>query len=129
MESMIEFAVHTGDRRTAMELAAAALRSEGHDVVAAPGSITATSGNRFLTVLLGALVHPAKQYRRYEVIVSTAGGRSLLTLRHAGHGPAVAGGSIGAARRRERWHDVVRVLERTLRSAGLLVADHDRASR
>ncbi|WP_144763437.1 hypothetical protein [Curtobacterium sp. 9128] len=120
METSIEFAVHTADRSTAMELAATALRSAGHHVEAVPGTITASSGSRLWTVLLGALVHPSREYRRYEVVVSTAGGRSLLTLRSAGEGPAVAGGSIGAARRRQRWEHVTGLLERTLRSAGLL---------
>jgi hypothetical protein len=126
METTIEFAVHTGDRCTAMELAGAALRSDGHRVDTVPGTIVAESGNRMLTVLLGALVHPSREYRRYELVVSTAGGRSTLTLRHAGHGPAVAGGTIGVARRRARWRHVTGLVEGALRSAGVLVARVDR---
>ncbi|MGU3409918.1 hypothetical protein ACLBWP_07400 [Microbacterium sp. M1A1_1b] len=126
METTIEYAVHTGDRRTAMELAGAALRTAGHRVEAAPGTIVAESGSRVLTVLLGALVHPTREYRRYELVVSTAGGRSTLTLRHADHGPAVVGGTIGAARRHEHWRRVTGLVEGTLRSAGLLVARTDR---
>ncbi|OIH94604.1 hypothetical protein [Curtobacterium sp. MCBA15_001] len=126
METTIEYAVHTGDRRTAMELAGAALRSDGHRVDALPGSIVAEAGSRLLTVLLGALVHPGREYRRYELVVSTAGGRSTLTLRHADHGPAVAGGTIGAARRQEHWRRVTGSVERSLRSAGLLVGRVER---
>ncbi|KQS14459.1 hypothetical protein ASG04_00835 [Curtobacterium sp. Leaf183] len=122
METTIEYAVHTGDRSAAMELAGAALRSAGHRVDAAPGTIVAESGSRVLTMLLGALVHPAREYRRYELVVSTAGSRSTLTLRHADHGPAVVGGSIGADRRREHWRRVSRAVEGSLRAAGLLVA-------
>lgn len=122
VDSTIEFAVHTGDRCTAMELAGAALRSAGHRVDATPGAIVAESGNRLLTVLLGALVHPSREYRRYELVVSTFGGRSTLTLRHAAPGTAVAGGSIGAARRRAGWHHVTGLVEGALRAAGVLVA-------
>jgi hypothetical protein len=127
MEDTIEFAVHTGDRLTAMEVAGSALRTAGHRVDALPGSITATSGNRVLTTLLGAMVHPSREYRRYEVVVSTIGCRSLLTLRHAGNGTAVAGGSIGAARRRAGWQQVTSSVEGALRSAGVLVGRVDRA--
>lgn len=126
METTIEYSVHTGDRSTAMELAGAALRSAGHRVDALPGTIVAESGNRLLTVLLGALVHPAREYRRYELVVSTDGGRSTLTLRHADHGPAVAGGAIGSSRRREHWRHVTGQVEGALRSAGLLVGRVDR---
>ena len=67
MDTTTEFAVHTGDRCTAMEVAAAALRRTGHHVESTGGTMTATAGSRTLTILLGALVQPAREYRRYEL--------------------------------------------------------------
>lgn len=122
METTTEFAVHTGDRCTAMEVAGAALRQAGHRVESTGGTLTATSGSRALTILLGALVHPPRQFRRYELSSTVTGTSTTITLRHAVHGTAVSGGSIGAGRRRSAWQQVNATLERSLRAAGLLTA-------
>jgi len=126
METTTHFAVHTGDRCAAMEVAGAALRRTGHRVETTGGTITATTGSRFLTILLGALVHPSRQFRRYELSTVVTGTSTTITLRHAGHGTAVAGGEIGALRRRSSWQQVDAALERALRSAGVLVARSER---
>ncbi|WIE74765.1 hypothetical protein [Curtobacterium sp. MCSS17_007] len=122
MEHTTEYAVHTGDRCTAMEVAGAALRETGHRVESTGGTITATTGNRLLTILLGALVHPSREFRRYEVSTTVTGTSTTITLRHAQHGVAVSGGSIGAGRRRSAWRQVEATLERALRAAGVLTA-------
>lgn len=122
METTTEFAVHTGDRCTAMEVAGAALRQAGHRVESTGGTLTATSGSRALTILLGALVHPSRQFRRYELSSTVTGTSTTITLRHAVHGTAVSGGGIGAGRRRSAWQQVNATLERSLRAAGLLTA-------
>ncbi|WNY34841.1 hypothetical protein Q9Q99_06835 [Curtobacterium flaccumfaciens] len=96
MDTTTEFAVHTGDRCTAMEVAAAALRRTGHHVESTGGTMTATAGSRALTILLGALVQPAREYRRYELSTVVDGATTTISLRRAGHGTAVSGGSIGA---------------------------------
>lgn len=120
MEHTTEYAVHTGDRCTAMEVAGAALRETGHRVESTGGTITATTGNRLLTILLGALVHPSREFRRYELSTTVTGTSTTITLRHAQHGTAVSGGSIGAGRRRSAWRHVEASLERALRGAGVL---------
>ncbi|MBF4608805.1 hypothetical protein [Curtobacterium sp. VKM Ac-1393] len=125
MDTTRHFAVHTGDRCTAMEVAGAALRTAGHRVESTGGTLTATTGNLLLTILLGALVHPAHEFRQYELSTTVTGTATTITLRHTGHGTAVAGGSIGAARRRAAWHDVNSALERALRAAGVLQARTD----
>ncbi|MDM7889049.1 hypothetical protein QUG98_11350 [Curtobacterium sp. RHCJP20] len=122
MEHTTEYAVHTGDRCTAMEVAGAALRQAGHRVESTGGTITATTGNRLLTILLGALVHPSREFRRYELSTTVTGTSTTLTLRHAQHVTAVSGGSIGAGRRRSAWQQVEATLERALRAAGVLTA-------
>ncbi|SOC87569.1 hypothetical protein SAMN05660766_1251 [Curtobacterium sp. 314Chir4.1] len=122
MNTTTEFAVHTGDRCTAMEVAGAALRQTGHHVESTGGTITATSGSRLLTILLGALVHPSREFRRYELSTTVTGTSTTITLRHAGHATAVSGGGIGADRRRSAWQQVNATLERALRSAGVLAA-------
>lgn len=122
MDATTEFAVHTGDRCTAMEVAGAALRRTGHQVESTGGTLTATTGNRVLTILLGALVHPSREFRRYELSTTVTGTSTTITLRHAGHGTAVSGGGIGADRRQSAWRQVNATLERALRSAGVLVA-------
>lgn len=127
MDTTTEFAVHTGDRCTAMEIAGAALRRTGHRVESTGGTITATTGNRLLTILLGALVHPSREFRRYELSTVVSGASTTITLRHAPHGPAVSGGSIGASRRQASWHQVNTTLERALRSAGLLAGRSERS--
>ncbi len=93
MDTTTEFAVHTGDRCTAMEVAGAALRRAGHRVESSGGTITATRGSRALTILLGALVHPAREFRRYELSTIVTGTSTTITLRHSGHGTAVSGGA------------------------------------
>ncbi len=120
MEHTTEYAVHTGDRCTAMEVAGAALRQTGHRVESTGGTITATTGNRLLTILLGALVHPSREFRRYELSTTVTGTSTTITLRHAQHGTAVSGGGIGAGRRRSAWQQVEATLERALRAAGVL---------
>jgi len=120
METTTEFAVHTGDRCAAMEVAGAALRRTGHRVETTGGTITATAGSRVLTILLGALVHPSREFRRYELSTTVTGTSTTITLRPAGSGTAVSGGGIGAERRRSAWQQVNAVLERALRSAGVL---------
>ncbi len=120
METTTEFAVHTGDRCTAMEVAGAALRRIGHRVESTGGTLTATTGNRMLTILLGALVHPSREFRRYELSSTVTGTSTTITLRHAESGTAVSGGSIGAGRRRSAWQQVNAALEHALRSAGVL---------
>ncbi|ROP64175.1 hypothetical protein [Curtobacterium sp. PhB115] len=125
MDATTEFAVHTGDRCTAMEVAGAALRQAGHHVESTGGTLTATTGNRLLTILLGALVHPSREFRRYELSTTVTGTSTTITLRHSGHGTAVSGGSIGATRRRAAWHEVTSALERALRAAGVLQARTD----
>lgn len=120
MEHTTQYAVHTGDRCTAMEVAGAALRQTGHRVESTGGTITATTGNRLLTILLGALVHPAREFRRYEISTTVTGTSTTITLRHAQLGTAVSGGSIGAGRRRSAWQQVEATLERALRTAGVL---------
>jgi hypothetical protein len=122
MNTTTEFAVHTGDRCTAMEVAGAALRQTGHHVESTGGTITATSGSRLLTILLGALVHPSREFRRYELSTTVTGTSTTITLRHAGHATAVSGGGIGADRRQSAWQQVNATLERALRSAGVLAA-------
>jgi len=126
MDRTTEFAVHTGDRCTAMEVAGAALRQTGHRVESAGGTITATRGSRALTILLGALVHPTREFRRYELSTTVTGTSTTITLRHSGHGTAVSGGGIGAGRRTTAWQQVNATLERALRSAGVLVARTER---
>ncbi|WP_144713815.1 hypothetical protein [Curtobacterium pusillum] len=126
MDTTTEFAVHTGDRCTAMEVAGAALRQAGHHVESTGGTLTATTGSRTLTILLGALVHPSREYRRYELSTTVSGTSTTITLRHSGHGTAVAGGGIGAGRRQTAWRQVNVTLERALRSAGVLVARTER---
>lgn len=125
MEARTDYAVHTGDRRTAMEVAGAALRRSGHEVTSTGGTITATSGNRFLTILLGALVHPSREFRRYEVSTTVTGTSTTITVRPAGHGTAVAGGTIGTERRRAAWRQVTASVETALRAAGVLVGRTD----
>ena len=120
MNTTTEFAVHTGDRCTAMEVAGAALRQAGHHVESTGGTITATSGSRGWTILLGALVHPSREFRRYELSTTVTGTSTTITLRHSGHGTAVSGGEIGAARRHDAWHRTTRLVERALRQAGVL---------
>lgn len=122
MDATTEFAVHTGDRCTAMEVAGAALRQAGHTVETTAGTLTATTGSRALTILLGALVHPSREFRRYELSTTVSGTATTITLRHAGHGTAVSGGGIGAGRRQTAWQQVNATLEGALRSAGVLVA-------
>lgn len=122
MDATTEFAVHTGDRCTAMEVAGEALRRTGHHVESTGGTLTATTGNRALTILLGALVHPSREFRQYELSTTVTGTSTTITLRHAGHATAVSGGGIGADRRRSAWRQVNAALERALRSAGVLVA-------
>jgi hypothetical protein len=122
MEATTEFAVHTGDRCTAMEVAAAALRRTGHHVESTGGTLTATTGSRVLTIMLGALVHPSREFRRYELSTTVTGTSTTITLRHADHGTAVSGGGIGAGRRQDAWRQVNSTLERAFRSAGVLVA-------
>ena len=126
METTTEFTVLEHDRPTAVEVVAAALRDDGHHVRVDADRITATCGSRFLTVLLGALVPPAREYRRYELDVTSAAGLTVLTLRHAAHGTAVAGGAIGIARKRESWRRTTGVVEGALQGAGLLRARTDR---
>lgn len=126
MDTTTEFAVHTGDRCTAMEIAGAALRQAGHHVESSGGTITATSGSRVLTILLGALVSPSREFRRYELSTVVSGTSTTITLRHAAHGPAVSGGTIGAGRRQIAWHQVNTTLERALRSAGVLAGRSER---
>ena len=120
MEHTTEYAVHTGDRCTAMQVAGAALRQTGHRVESTRGTITATTGNRLLTILLGALVHPSREFRRYELSTTVTGTSTTITLRHAQHATAVSGGSIGAGRRRSARQQVEATLERALRGAGVL---------
>lgn len=120
MDRTTEFAVHTGDRCTAMEVAGAALRQTGHRVESTGGTITATTGSRILTILLGALVRPSREFRRYELSTTVTGTSTTITLRHSGHGTAVSGGGIGAERRQAAWQQVNATLERALRSAGVL---------
>jgi hypothetical protein len=126
MDARTEYDVHTGDRRTAMEFAGAALRRSGYDVATDGGTIVATSGSRFLTIMLGALVRPSLQFRRYEVSATVNGTSTTVTVRPLGHGTAVAGGAIGTERRRTAWRDVNGVVEGALRSAGVLLdrTDH-----
>jgi len=128
MNTTTEFSVHTGDRCTAMEVAGAALRQTGHHVESTGGTITATCGSRVLTILLGALVHPSREFRRYELSTTVTGTSTTITLRHSGHGTAVSGGGIGAARRWTAWHEVNGTLERALRAAGVLQARTDAGS-
>lgn len=125
MDATRHFAVHTGDRCTAMEVAGAALRTAGHRVESTGGTLTATTGNRLLTILLGALVHPSREFRQYELSTTVTGTSTTMTLRRTGHGTAVSGGSIGAARRRAAWHEVNAALERALRAAGVLQTRSD----
>ncbi len=125
MEARTEYAVHTGDRKTAMEVAGAALRRSGHEVTSTGGTITATSGSRFLTTLLGALVHPSRQFRRYELSTTVSGTSTTLSMRAVAHGTAVAGGPIGAERRRSAWRQVTANVETALRAAGVLVGRTD----
>ncbi|AIV40547.1 hypothetical protein [Curtobacterium sp. MR_MD2014] len=120
MEHTTQYAVHTGDRCTAMEVAGAALRQTGHRVESTGGTITATIGNRLLTILLGALVHPAREFRRYELSTTVTGTSTTITLRHAQHATAVSGGGIGSGRRRSARQQVEATLERALRAAGVL---------
>ncbi|WIE63951.1 hypothetical protein DEI99_011950 [Curtobacterium sp. MCLR17_036] len=126
MDAVTEFAVHTGDRSTAMEVAGAVLRRSGHQVERSGGTITATTGNRLLTILLGVFVHPSREFRRYEVSTTVTGTATTITLRRAAHGTAVSGGSIGASRRQAAWHEVATGLERALRAAGILLGRTDR---
>ncbi|MGN8049914.1 hypothetical protein ACTJKO_09505 [Curtobacterium sp. 22159] len=128
MDATTEFAVHTGDRCTAMEVAGAALRQAGHHVESTGGTITATTGSRMLTILLGALVHPSREFRRYELSTTVSGTSTTITLRHAGHVTAVSGGGIGAGRRQSDWQQVNAMLERALRSAGVLAGRIERRS-
>ena len=122
METTTEFAVHTGDRCAAMEVAGAALRRTGHRVETTGGTITATAGSRVLKILLGALVHPSREFRRYELSTTVTGTSTTITLRHSGHGTAVSGGEIGAKRRHDAWRSTAAVIERALRQAGVLSA-------
>ncbi|MBT2502900.1 hypothetical protein [Curtobacterium sp. ISL-83] len=129
METTTEYAVHTGDRRTAMEVAGAALRQSGHHVESTGGTLTATAGNRVLTILFGALVHPEREFRRWELSSTVTGASTTITVRPSGHGTAVSGGGIGAERRRAAWHAVNANLEGALRAAGVLVSRTERRSR
>ncbi|GAA1494656.1 hypothetical protein [Curtobacterium herbarum] len=126
METTTEYTVLEHHRCTAVELVDAALRAHGHRVVSADGLLAVASGNRLATALLGALVRPAQQYRRYEVALSATPGHAVLTLRHADHGAAVVGGMIGANRRREAWHRVASLVETTLHGGGILLHRTDR---
>lgn len=128
MDTTTEFAVHTGDRCTAMEVAAAALRRTGHHVESTGGTMTATAGSRTLTILLGALVQPAREYHRYELSTVVDGATTTITLRRAGHGTAVSGGSIGANRRRAAWQQVTAAVEDAFRAAGVLATRTDTGS-
>lgn len=128
MDTTTEFAVHTGDRCTAMEVAAAALRRTGHHVESTGGTMTATAGSRVLTILLGALVQPAREYRRYELSTTVDGATTTITLRRTGHVTAVSGGSIGANRRRTAWRDVTVSIEDAFHSAGVLATRTDTGS-
>ncbi|WP_141399096.1 hypothetical protein [Curtobacterium sp. 'Ferrero'] len=125
MEQRTDYAVHTGDRGTAMEVAGAALRRSGHAVTSTGGTLTATAGSRALTILLGALVHPSRQFRRYEVSTTVTGASTTLSVRATVHGTAVAGGPIGAERRRSAWRQVTGTVETALRAAGVLVGRTD----
>ncbi|MBF4613667.1 hypothetical protein [Curtobacterium sp. VKM Ac-1376] len=128
MDTATEFAVHTGDRCTAMEVAGAALRSTGHHVESTGGTLTATAGSRLLTILLGALAHPSREYRRYELSMTVDGASTTITLRRAGHVTAVSGGSIGANRRRADWQEVTAAIESAFRTAGVLAVRTDTGS-
>ncbi|PYY37234.1 hypothetical protein [Curtobacterium sp. MCBD17_030] len=126
METTTEYTVLEHHRCTAVELVDAALRAHGHHVVTESGRLVVVAGDRIATALFGAFVRPARQYRRYEVALSATPGHAVLTLRHAGHGAAVAGGMIGAKRRREAWHHVTALVETTLHGGGVLLHRTDR---
>lgn len=126
METTTEYTVRDGDRCTAVELAGAALRAEGHRVEAVDGRLVVTGGARVLTALLGALVPPTRQYQRYDLELSEAPGQAVLTLRPADHGAAVAGGIIGANRRRAAWQRTTTLIETTLHEGGVLLHRTDR---
>jgi hypothetical protein len=126
METTTDYTVLEVDRCTALELVDSALRAHGHRVVAQDGRLLVASGDRLLTALLGALVRPSRQYRRYELTVSATPEHAVLTLRHADHGAAVVGGMIGANRRRASWQHVSALVETTLRGAGVLLHRTDR---
>ncbi|PZE85087.1 hypothetical protein [Curtobacterium sp. MCBD17_032] len=126
METTTEYAVREDDRCTAVELVGSALRADGHRVAHRHDGLLVSGGDRVLTALLGALVHPARQYRRYEVALSSVPGHAVLTLRHADHGAAVAGGPIGARRRRAAWHRTAALVEASLHEGGVLLHRTDR---
>ncbi|PZE68207.1 hypothetical protein [Curtobacterium sp. MCBD17_021] len=126
METTTEYAVLERDRCTAVDLVDAALRADGHRVVPDTDRLVVSGGDRVLTALLGALVHPTRQYRRYELALTSVPGHAVLTLRHADHGAAVAGGPIGAHRRRAAWHRVTALVEATLHGGGVLLHRTDR---
>ena len=126
METTSEYTVLEHDRHTAVELIDAALRADGHRVVTEGGRLVVAAGDRIATALLGVVVRPSRQYRRYEVALSATPGHAVLTLRHADHGAAVVGGMIGARRRHEAWHRVAALVERTLHDGGVLLHRTDR---
>jgi len=126
METTTEYTVLEHHGCTAVELVDTALRAVGHRVASGEGRLLVTAGNPVMTVLLGALVHPSRQYRRYELALTTAPGHAVLTLRHAGHGAAVVGGMIGANRRREAWRRIAGLVETTLHGGGVLLHRTDR---
>jgi hypothetical protein len=126
METTTEYAVREHDRCTAVELVGTALRADGHRVAHGVDRLVVSGGDRVLTALLGALVHPTRQYRRYELALSSTPAHAVLTLRHADHGAAVAGGPIGARRRHEAWHRTAALVEASLLAGGVLLHRTDR---
>jgi hypothetical protein len=126
METTTEYTVLEHHRCTAVELVDAALRAHGHRVVPEDGRLLVAAGDRLATALLGAFIRPSRQYRRYEVVLSSIPGHAVLTLRHADHGVAVVGGMIGANRRRAAWHHVAALVETTLHGGGVLLHRIDR---
>jgi hypothetical protein len=126
METTTEYAVREHDRCTAVELVDTALRADGHRVAHGVDRLVVSGGDRVLTALLGALVHPTRQYRRYELALSSTPAHAVLTLRHADHGAAVAGGPIGARRRHEAWHRTAALVEASLHAGGVLLHRTDR---
>jgi hypothetical protein len=126
METTTEYTVLEHHRCTAVELVDAALRADGHRIVTEDQRLVVAAGNPVMTMLLGALVRPSRQYRRYELALTSTPGHAVLTLRHAHHGAAVVGGMIGANRRREAWHRVAALVEATLHGGGVLLHRTDR---
>lgn len=117
METTVDYDVQADDRRAALEVAGGALRAVGLRVTADAQTLTAESGSRTLTVLLGALVPARQEYRRYELAMRDD---RTLEFRTADHGPAVSGGPIGSARRRAAWRRATATVEQGLRDAGML---------